>query len=194
MAYDNGQKHPETDAQTRSTPAEVSGHVVRHDPCATRSRNFRNLSRYCDYSERTFARQFRTPFDWPDFHQRVRMTALALHSELISAHDASFISKSGKQTVRSRALLQWLRESCHTRAGDFHTRGGGCHTPVRFRLILPKRHAHYRSENVLLREMVGVFVPPSWAKLVIVGGDAAYGAKANMAMVKAREKADTARR
>ena len=39
--------------------------------------NFRNLSRYCDYSERTIARQFRTPFDWPDFHQRVLMTALA---------------------------------------------------------------------------------------------------------------------
>jgi DDE superfamily endonuclease len=60
--------------------------------------NFRNLSRYCDYSERTIARQFRAPFDWPDFHQRVLMTALAPHAELISAHDASFISKSGKQT------------------------------------------------------------------------------------------------
>src|ERR671937_1096578 len=60
--------------------------------------NFRNLSRYCDYSERTIARQFRKPFDWPDFHQRVLMTALAPPSELISAHDASFIAKSGKQT------------------------------------------------------------------------------------------------
>ena len=60
--------------------------------------NFRNLSRYCDYSERTIARQFRAPFDWPDFHQRVLMTALAPPAELISAHDASFISKSGQQT------------------------------------------------------------------------------------------------
>jgi len=60
--------------------------------------NFRNLSRYCDYSERPIARQFREPFDWPDFHQRVLLTALAPHSALISAHDASFISKSGKQT------------------------------------------------------------------------------------------------
>jgi Transposase DDE domain len=66
--------------------------------------------------------------------------------------------------------------------------------PVGFRLILPKRHAGYRSENALFREMVGAFVPPSWAKLVIVGGDAAYGSKANMAMVQARDKADTARR
>src|SRR5262249_11403693 len=60
--------------------------------------NFRNLSRYCDYAERTIARQLRAPFDWPDLHQRVLMAALAPHSELISAHDASFISKSGKQT------------------------------------------------------------------------------------------------
>src|SRR5215208_5856804 len=60
--------------------------------------NFRNLSRYCDYSERTIARQFRAPFDWPDFHQSVLMTARAPHAELISAHDASLISKSGKQT------------------------------------------------------------------------------------------------
>src|SRR5918911_1156786 len=60
--------------------------------------NFRHLSRYCDYSARTIARQFRAPFDWPDFHQRVLMTVLAPHSALISAHDASFIPKSGKQT------------------------------------------------------------------------------------------------
>jgi hypothetical protein len=59
--------------------------------------NFRNLSRYCDYAERTIARQFREPFDWPDFHQRVLMTALDPHSELGSAHDASCIPKSGKQ-------------------------------------------------------------------------------------------------
>jgi DDE superfamily endonuclease len=59
---------------------------------------FRNLSRYCDYSERTIARQFRESFDWPAFHQRVLMTALDPCSELVSAHDASFIPKSGKQT------------------------------------------------------------------------------------------------
>jgi len=60
--------------------------------------NFRTLSRYCNYTERTIARQFREPFDWPDFHQRVLMTALDPRSELVSVQDASFISKSGKQT------------------------------------------------------------------------------------------------
>jgi hypothetical protein len=60
--------------------------------------NFRNLSRYCDYCERTIARQFRRCFDWPDFHQRVITVARDPRSEVISAQDASFISKSGKQT------------------------------------------------------------------------------------------------
>jgi hypothetical protein len=58
----------------------------------------RNLSRYCDYSERTIARQFRASFDWSDFHQRVLTAVRDPRSELISAQDASFIPKSGKQT------------------------------------------------------------------------------------------------
>jgi hypothetical protein len=70
----------------------------------------------------------------------------------------------------------------------------GYRVPVGFRIILPKRHAAYRRENVLFREMVGEFVPPSWAKLVMVGGDAAYGSKANMRMVQDRDTADSARR
>ena len=60
--------------------------------------NFRHLSRYCDYCERTIARQVRRCFDWPDFHQRVITVALDPCSEVISAQDASFIPKSGKQT------------------------------------------------------------------------------------------------
>jgi hypothetical protein len=70
----------------------------------------------------------------------------------------------------------------------------GYRIPVGFRLILPKRHADYRSENALFREMVGAFVPPRWATLVIVGGDAAYGSQANMRMVQDRDQADPARR
>jgi DDE superfamily endonuclease len=58
----------------------------------------RNLSRYCEYSERTIARQFRATFAWPDFHQRVMQVALAPQAELISVQDASFLPKSGKQT------------------------------------------------------------------------------------------------
>jgi hypothetical protein len=60
--------------------------------------NFRNLSRYCAYSERTIARQFRRALDWPTCHQHVIQTALAPEAEVIAAQDASFIPKSGKQT------------------------------------------------------------------------------------------------
>jgi DDE superfamily endonuclease len=72
----------------------------------------RNLSRYCEYSERTIARQFRAPFDWPDFHQRVITIALDPRSALISAQDASFMPKSGKQTFG----LGYFFNGCANRA------------------------------------------------------------------------------
>jgi hypothetical protein len=52
--------------------------------------------------------------------------------------------------------------------------------PVSFRLILPKTHPLYRTENALFREMVDQFEPPMWTRLVVVQGDAAYGSKENM--------------
>jgi len=72
----------------------------------------RNLSRYCEYSERTIARQFRTSFDWPEFHQRVMTTVLDPGAELISVQDASFLPKSGKQTFG----LGHFFNSCANRA------------------------------------------------------------------------------
>ena len=45
--------------------------------------------------------------------------------------------------------------------------------PMAFRLIRPKSHPEYQPENALFREMVGRFVPPAWAKRVLVEGDAA---------------------
>lgn len=72
----------------------------------------RNLSRYCEYSERTIARQFRTTFDWPDFHQRVMTAALEPRSELVSAQDASFIPKSGTATFG----LGYFFNGCASRA------------------------------------------------------------------------------
>jgi hypothetical protein len=70
----------------------------------------------------------------------------------------------------------------------------GYRVPVGVRLILPKCHAEYHSENALFREMVDAFVPPLWAKLVVVGGDAASGSQDNLRRVQARDHADTARR
>jgi hypothetical protein len=60
--------------------------------------NFRNLSRYSSYSERTFARQFRHTFPWSTFNQLLIEQAVSPSSCLIAAQDASFSSKSGHQT------------------------------------------------------------------------------------------------
>jgi hypothetical protein len=65
--------------------------------------------------------------------------------------------------------------------------------PVAFRLIRPKNHPHYRTENVLFREMVRGFTPPSWATAVLVEGDAAYGSQDNMQMVMQRDADDPER-
>jgi len=66
--------------------------------------------------------------------------------------------------------------------------------PVAFRLIRPKSHPAYQPENALFRAMVERFVPPTWAKRVIVEGDAAYGSQEHMQMVLKRDAADPARR
>jgi hypothetical protein len=66
--------------------------------------------------------------------------------------------------------------------------------PVAFRLIRPKSHPAYQTENALFREMVGRFVPPPWAKRVIVVGDAAYGSQDNIKMGMKRDADAPARR
>ncbi|MGH8848295.1 MAG: transposase [Polaromonas sp.] len=60
--------------------------------------NYRNLSRYGDYSERTYSRQFQRPFPWLEYHAKTIQSALPPAHELIAAQDASFIPKSGKKT------------------------------------------------------------------------------------------------
>jgi Transposase DDE domain len=65
--------------------------------------------------------------------------------------------------------------------------------PVAFRLIRPKSHPQYRTEKALFRDMVKRFTPPSWAQVVIVEGDAAYGSHDNMQMVRQRDADDPER-
>ena len=69
-----------------STILALRGHVT-----------LRNLSRYCDYSERTLARQFRAAFDWTAFHRLTCQPDVTPRDVWLAAQDASFIPKSGKQ-------------------------------------------------------------------------------------------------
>src|SRR5262249_16974509 len=66
--------------------------------------------------------------------------------------------------------------------------------PVAFRLMRPKTHAAYRTENAVFREMVRHCAPPAWATRVMVEGDAADGSTENRQMVRERDAADPARR
>src|SRR4051812_37173029 len=60
--------------------------------------NFRNLARYSSYSERTFHRQFRQPFAFPEFNRLAINQAVSPTNTLVLAQDATFIPKSGKRT------------------------------------------------------------------------------------------------
>ena len=67
--------------------------------CLRGRANFRNLSRYSDYHEKTFSRWYRREFNFVEFN---RLSLLPLSEEaeitLIAATDCSFIPKSGKHT------------------------------------------------------------------------------------------------
>src|SRR5689334_11264937 len=60
--------------------------------------NFRNLARYSTYSERTFHRQFRQPFAFPEFNRLAITQAVSPTATLVVAQDATFLPKSGKRT------------------------------------------------------------------------------------------------
>jgi DDE superfamily endonuclease len=60
--------------------------------------NFTNLSRYGEYSERTYRRQYQKSFDFIPFNAQTIAAAIDPNMEQIAAIDCSFISKSGKQT------------------------------------------------------------------------------------------------
>ena len=64
--------------------------------CVRGKANFRNLSRYSDYHEKTYSRWFRRDFDFVKFNQ-LSLNNLT-EKPLIAALDCSFIKKSGKHT------------------------------------------------------------------------------------------------
>jgi hypothetical protein len=59
---------------------------------------FRNLSRYSDYEEKTYARGFRRSFDFVEFNRLAIAPLIQNQETLVAALDCSFIRKSGKHT------------------------------------------------------------------------------------------------
>ncbi len=90
----------------------------------------RNLSRYCDYSERTIARQFRASFDWPEFHHRDDDSGARSMLRTHLGAGCVVHSEERQTDVRPGALLQRLRESGGTGTGDFDAGSGGRYPPL----------------------------------------------------------------
>ena len=60
--------------------------------------NFTNLSRYSEWSEKTYRRQYSQAFNFMGLNARLIQDAVSASATQISAIDCSFISKSGKMT------------------------------------------------------------------------------------------------
>jgi hypothetical protein len=60
--------------------------------------NFRNLSRYGDYHEKTYSRWYRREFDFVTFNKLILLALTNPSHEQIAAMDCSFVPKSGKHT------------------------------------------------------------------------------------------------
>jgi Transposase DDE domain len=60
--------------------------------------NFTNLSRYGNYSERTYRRQYQKSFNFISFNAETIAKAIPSYREQVGAIDCSFIPKSGKTT------------------------------------------------------------------------------------------------
>lgn len=60
--------------------------------------NFRNLSGYSDYCEKTYARHYRRTFAFVEFNERLLQNLVPAGHELMGVMDCSFMPKSGKET------------------------------------------------------------------------------------------------
>jgi hypothetical protein len=60
--------------------------------------NFTNLSRYSEWSEKTYRRHYSQPFNFMGLNAQLIEAAIASHVTQIGAMDCSFIPKSGKTT------------------------------------------------------------------------------------------------
>ena len=73
---------------------------------------FRNLSRYSDVHEKTYARHFQKAVDFADGNEIALTTFLPKDTTKIAAIDCTFVSKSGKHTYG----LDMFYHGCHDRA------------------------------------------------------------------------------
>lgn len=113
--------------------------------------NFRNLSRYSQVSEKTYARQFTKSFDFVGLNRQVIDQTFGHESERVIAFDPTFVPKAGKHTfgkdrfwngVKSRAE-KGLEVSCLAIVDLLHNQG----LTLSVRQTLPKAEFHSSVES-----------------------------------------------
>jgi hypothetical protein len=73
--------------------------------------NFTNLSRYSDWNERTYRRQYQQAFEFAAFNQAVIGRVNGAGAAKLAVMDCSFVAKSGKATFG----LDWFWNGCASR-------------------------------------------------------------------------------
>ena len=74
--------------------------------------NFSNMSRYSDLCEKTYRRQFRIEFDFPALNKSLIESVIRPKSDKIATIDASYIPKSGDETLRLDMFYDSTHKKC----------------------------------------------------------------------------------
>ena len=99
--------------------------------------------------------------------------------------DLTVVSKTGRQQplARKTRLNQYAPYLFGQSLVLLIAQWGRCRIPVAAGVVDPKIPGH---QNQLLRAMLEAFVPPAWARQVIVEADAAFAAKATLRLIQQR--------
>jgi DDE superfamily endonuclease len=101
-----------TPSQTKKPQRKFIAHLLGLLLMLPGHATFRNMSRYSSYHEKTFARWYARPFDWVSLNKAAITQGVPPEHKQALAIDASFLSKSGKQTYG----LDRFWNGCHSRA------------------------------------------------------------------------------
>ena len=82
--------------------------------CLRGRANFRNLSRYSDYSEKTFSRWYRREFDFVEFNRLSLQPLSEAETTLIAATAGRFVPNSGKHTDGPGKFYHGVRSQAET--------------------------------------------------------------------------------
>ena len=102
--------------------------------------------------------------------------------------DGTYKAKTARQhpLVKKGRFNRYSRYVCGLEVLVLMLHWGRFRIPVDVALVRPKPAADYQTANALFRQMLRSFVPPGWAKTVIVVADAGFPAKDTLRLIQQR--------